>query len=104
MCPFLGIILKFLARSLAPALKLLLARCSAALGALGSVLRPALLTVGHAHRIQRAAHNVIAHTRKILHTAAADQHNRVLLQVVADAGNVGGDLNPVGLPDTSHLT
>ena len=75
----------------------------AALGALGAVLRPALHAVGHAHRIQSAAHHVITNARQILHTAAADEHDRVLLQVVADAGNVGGDLNPVGKPDAGNL-
>src|SRR5271167_693348 len=66
ICPFLGIAF----------LPLLL---GATLGALGSVLGPALLAVGHAHGIEGAADHVVADTRQILHTAAADEHNRVLL-------------------------
>src|SRR5579863_2689534 len=82
---------------------LLLARRRAALGALGSILRTALLAVRDAYRIQRAAHHVIADARQILHAAAADEHNRVLLQVVADAGDVGRDLDAVGQAHASHL-
>jgi hypothetical protein len=46
---------------------------------------------------------VIADAGKIFHTAATDEHDRVLLEVVADAGDVGGDLNPVGEADTGNL-
>src|SRR5689334_16180744 len=66
------------------------------LRALGSVLGAGLLAVGDAGGIQRAAHNVITDTRQIFHAAAADEHDGVLLQVVADAGDVGGDFNAVG--------
>src|SRR5215831_19399053 len=52
------------------------------LRSLGPVLRPALLAVGHPGGIQRAADDVIAHARQILHTAPADQHDRVLLEIV----------------------
>src|SRR6267142_4453676 len=49
---------------------------------LGSVLGAALLAVLHALRVQRAAHDVIAHPGQILDAAAADQHHRVLLQIM----------------------
>src|SRR5262249_3583593 len=39
----------------------------------------------------------------ILDAAAANQHERVLLQVVADARNVGRDLDAVGEADTGDL-
>src|SRR5579864_3907105 len=55
------------------------------LRALGAVLRAALLTLADAGAVERAAHGVIAHPWQILHAAAADQHHRVLLQVVAFA-------------------
>src|SRR5581483_11021586 len=77
--------------------------CRAALCALGSVLGAALFAVGHADRIQSAAHHVVADAGEIFHTAAADEHNRVLLQVVADARNVGSDLDAVGQAHASHL-
>src|SRR5207248_6044338 len=62
---------------------------------LRSVLRATLFSSLHAHRVERAADDVVADTREILHAAAANQDQRVLLQVVPDSGNVGGDLDPV---------
>src|SRR3954468_19521469 len=55
------------------------------LGRLGAVLGAALLAVFHALRVERAAHDVVAHAGQVLHPAAADQHHRVLLQIVAFA-------------------
>ena len=46
---------------------------------------------------------MITHAWQILHPAAANQHNRVLLQFVADARNVGGDFDPVGQTNTGDL-
>src|SRR5262245_1522912 len=56
--------------------------CPLRLGPLGPVFRPALPAVCHTCGIQSAADYVITNTWKILHTAPADQHDRVLLQVV----------------------
>src|SRR5262249_153288 len=42
------------------------------------------------------ADDVIAHSGKVLHAAAADEDHGVLLQVVADAGDVRRDLDAVG--------
>jgi len=79
-------------------------RCRpASLGALCAVLRAALLAIFNASGVQRATHNVIANTREIFHTTAAHQHDRVLLQVVADTWDVRGDFNGVGQADASHL-
>src|SRR5215208_5619540 len=39
---------------------------------------------------------MVANTRQVLYTATANEHDRVLLQVVAFAGDVGSDLEPVG--------
>src|SRR6516164_5621018 len=70
---------------------------------LGAVLRPALLAPRHAARVERAAHDVIAHPGQILHPAPADQHDRVLLQVVAFTRDVAGHLHAVGEPHPRHL-
>src|SRR5581483_3349437 len=64
--------------------------------ALGAVFRARLLAAGDADRVERAAHHVVANAGQVLYAAAADEHDRVLLQVVADARDVGGDLDPVG--------
>src|SRR5579863_7373413 len=71
--------------------------------ALGAVLRAALLAAGHAYRIERAANHVIANAGQILHAAAADQHDGVLLQVVADARDVSGYFNAVGQAHARYL-
>src|SRR5699024_6009429 len=41
--------------------------------------------------VQGAAHDLVAHAGQVLHTTAADEHDRVLLEVVAVAGDVCGD-------------
>src|SRR6266581_3408890 len=43
-----------------------------------------------------AAHDVVAHARQVLHAPAADQHHRVLLQVMALAADVADHLEAVG--------
>src|SRR5882724_11711105 len=73
------------------------------LGALRAVLRARLLAVLHARGVERAADDVIANARQILDAAAADQHDRVLLQVVALAWDVRGDIHPVGEPHARDL-
>src|SRR5271157_4619305 len=73
-------------------------------GPLGSVLRPALFAVGHAGRIQRPANHVIPHTGEVLHTAPANQHDGVLLQVVTYARNISRHFDPVGQPHARHLS
>src|SRR5688572_6005226 len=59
--------------------------CGLFLRALGAVFGAALLAVIHAGAVERAAHGVIAHAGQVLHAAAADQHHRVLLEIVAFA-------------------
>src|SRR4029078_5637626 len=70
---------------------------------LRAVLRPTLLPTLNSHGVQRAAHDVIAHTGQILDTAAADEHQRVLLQVMADARDVGGHLDAIGHTHARHF-
>ena len=66
------------------------------LRALGAVLGAALAALGDAGAVERAAHGVVAHARQVLDAAAADQHHRVLLQVVAFAADVADDFVAVG--------
>src|SRR3954451_16362460 len=70
---------------------------------LDAVLATALLAVGHAGGVQRAAHDLVAHARQILDAAATHEHDGVLLQVVALARDVGGDLDRAGDPHTGDL-
>ncbi len=61
----------------------------------GPVLRPSLATVIHACGIERPPNHVVPHPRKILHPTATDQHDRVFLEVVADARDIRRNLHPV---------
>src|SRR2546423_11137882 len=71
--------------------------------ALGAVLRTALFAPFGAGRIEGAADHVVADTGKVLDAAAADEDHRVLLEVVADAGDVGGHLLAGGEANAGDL-
>src|SRR3954449_93127 len=70
---------------------------------LHAVLRAGLLAVADAGGVERAAHDLVAHARQVLDAAAADEHDRVLLQVVALARDVGRDLHRAGDAHARHL-
>src|SRR5207302_11415638 len=65
--------------------------------------RAALAAVLDALGVVGAADDVIAHAGQVLDPAAADQHHRVLLQVVALAGDIAGHLEAVGEAHARHL-
>src|SRR5688572_3226721 len=73
------------------------------LRSLGPVLGAALVALGDADGVQRSTDDVIANTRKVLHTASANEHDRVLLEVVPDARDIGRDFDAVGETDTRDL-
>src|SRR6478735_10679156 len=60
---------------------------------LGAVAAASLLTVLDALGVEGAADDLVADTGKVLHPAAANEHDRVLLKVVTDARDVSGDLD-----------
>src|SRR5690606_34475037 len=66
------------------------------LGTLRAVLGTRLLAVFHALQVERAAHDVVAHTRQVLDATATHEHDAVLLQVVALAADVRDDLEAIG--------
>src|SRR5437773_4378816 len=70
---------------------------------LGAVFRTALAPVLDALGVVRAADDVIAHAGQVLDPAAADQHDRMLLQVMTLARDVAGDLEAVGQAHARHL-
>src|ERR1700749_694235 len=53
------------------------------LRALGAVLGATLLALAHAGTVERAAHGVVALPGQVLDAAAANEHHRVLLEIVA---------------------
>src|SRR4051794_37632422 len=60
---------------------------------LHAVLRAGLLAVADAGGVERSAHDLVAHARQVLDAAATHEHDGVLLEVVALARDVGGDLD-----------
>src|SRR3989337_1416495 len=70
---------------------------------LGAVAAAGLLAVLHALGVQRASDDLVADAGEVLHPAAAHEHDRVLLQVVADARDVCRDLDATGEPDPGDL-
>src|SRR5919107_2709952 len=70
---------------------------------LRAVSAPRLLAVLDALGVERAADDLVADAGEVLHPAAADEHDRVLLEVVADTGDVRRHLDAAGEPHTSHL-
>src|SRR5512135_1879276 len=70
--------------------------------ALRAVLGAALLAALHANGVEGPADDVVADAGEVLDAAAADQHHRVLLEVVTHARDVARDLEPVGQPDAGH--
>src|SRR3954471_14660761 len=72
------------------------ARRGIRLALLGAVLGARLLAVGDAGGVERVAHDLVADAGQVLDAAASHEHDGVLLQVVADARDVAGDLHAVG--------
>src|SRR5450631_1768624 len=70
---------------------------------LRAVTTACLLAVADTLGVERTADDLVPDTGEVADAAAADEHDRVLLQVVPDAGDVGGDLYLTGQPDTRHL-
>src|SRR5690606_2886321 len=70
---------------------------------LRAVTAASLLTVLDSLGVERTPDDLVADTREVLHTAATHKHQRVLLQVVALTGDVGGDLSAVAQLHTGDL-
>src|SRR4051812_40171396 len=70
---------------------------------LGAVAAPGLLAVADAGGVEGAPDDLVAHAGEVLHPAAAHEDHRVLLEVVALTGDVGGDLHAARQPHPGHL-
>src|SRR5579884_11221 len=70
---------------------------------LGAVAAAGLLAVPDPGGVEGAPDDLVADPGQVFDPAAPDQDDRVLLEVVADAGDVGGDLHPAGQADAGHL-
>src|SRR5690606_4106406 len=78
-------------------------RGMSALLLLRAVAAACLLTIADTLGVQRATDDIVTDTRQVAHPAASDQHDRVLLQVVACARDVRGHLDAARQLDASHL-
>jgi hypothetical protein len=63
---------------------------------LGAVLGSRLLSICNALRVEHAPNYVIANAGQIADTAAAYEHDGVLLEVMTFPRNVGGHLHSIG--------
>src|SRR5581483_9661214 len=75
-------------------------RGMSALLLLRAVAAARLLTVPDALRVERPTNDLVPDAGQVLHPAAAHQHDRVLLEVVADTWDVGRDLDLAREPDS----
>src|SRR5690554_5642712 len=73
-------------------------------GAFCTVLRACLFAVFDPLQIERAAHNVVANTGQVFDTAAAHEHNGVLLQVVTFTTDVRNNFVTVGEANLGYFT
>src|SRR5918912_809347 len=78
-------------------------RGMSALLLLRAVTAAGLLAVADPLGVQRTADDLVADAREVLHTAAAHEHDRVLLQVVADTRDVRRHLDLAAELHTSAL-
>src|ERR671929_1464879 len=78
-------------------------RGMSALLLLRAVPAASLLAVADALGVQRATNDLVADAGEVLHPAATHEHHGVLLQVVADARDVGGHLDATGEADAGDL-
>lgn len=76
---------------------------SSFLRSLGAVFAPRLRSVGDTRCLLGSANDVISDTWQVFDTTTSHEHNRVLLQVVSHAWDVGRDLESVCETHTSHL-
>src|SRR5882724_11509396 len=70
---------------------------------LRAVAAASLLAVADTLGVQRTTDDLVANTRQVADSATANEHDRVLLEVMANTRYVGGDLDLAGQPDTGDL-
>lgn len=74
------------------------------LRALGTVFRAGLTTLIDAESIECTTHDVVTNTWKVFHSATANEHDGVLLEVVTFTTDVGDDFEAIGQAHLGDLT
>ena len=69
-----------------------------------TILGTTLCAISNTGGIKSTTHDVIAHTGKVFHTTATNEHNTVLLKVVAFSRDIGVHFLLVGQTNTGNLT
>src|SRR5690349_4227039 len=69
-----------------------------------AVAAASLLTVLNTLGIEGTADDLVADTGEVLHTTTTDEHNGVLLEVVANTGDVSGNFDATVEAHTRDLT
>ena len=72
-------------------------------GAFSTILRPSLLAVINTGGIETSADDRVAES-EVLHTTTTNNDDGVLLKLVTNTRNIGGDLHAVGEAHTRDLT
>lgn len=67
------------------------------------VLAAASPSVRYALTVECGADHVVADTRQVFDATASNQHDRMLLEVMALTADVGSDFYPVGQADPGNL-
>src|SRR5665213_2150731 len=70
---------------------------------LGAVAATGLVPLPDARCVEGSADHLVTDTGEVLHTTATDQHDGVLLEVVALTGDVGRDLETTGQAHAGDL-
>src|SRR5580700_6132415 len=70
---------------------------------LRAVAAAGLVPLADARRIERAPDHLVPDTGEVLHPATADEHDRVLLEVVSLPRDVRRHFESTGEPDPGHL-
>jgi hypothetical protein len=73
------------------------------LGFLGSVFGAALFSVLNAYGIQGATDDVIPNSWEVFHPSSSNEHDRMLLKVVTNSGNIGGHFDSIGQSHSGNL-
>src|SRR5688572_4674163 len=74
------------------------------LNQLRAVAAARLLAVTDTLRVKRTTNDLVTNAGQVLHTTATNEHDRVLLEVVAHARDVRGHFNLAAQLDASDLT
>ena len=71
---------------------------------LGAILGAALAALVDTEAVKSAADDMVANTRQVLHTTAANKHDGVFLKVMTNARNVCRYFNTVSKTNSGNLT